>query len=269
MCDKEYVLALSYGKDSVACLGAIKKLGLPLTRVIHSEIWATDTVPAEFPDMIAFKKVVDKYILDNFDIEVEHYCATSVDGVVKDKVTYEDCFYHKLTRGKYVGSIKGFPFAIGQWCQKLKLNVFDLLSPDDIVYLGIAIDEPSRIRDLPNYQYPLVLANWSEQDCYDWCVSENLLAPVYASSSRAGCWFCHFQPLDQLRLLRKNHPELWELLLKWDKDSPVSFKSDGHTVHDFDKRFAMEDLGLVPSDRKFRWKMIELNIEELTDDYSS
>ena len=58
-------------------------------------------------------------------------------------------------------------------------------------------------------------------------------------------------------MLRKNYPELWALMLKWDKDSPVSFHADNHTVHDFDKRFAMEDRGLIPTDRKFRWKMLD------------
>ena len=46
-------------------------------------------------------------------------------------------------------------------------------------------------------------------------------------------------------------------MLKWDNDSPVTFHPDGHTVHDFDKRFEMEDQGIVPTDRKFRWKMLE------------
>lgn len=46
-------------------------------------------------------------------------------------------------------------------------------------------------------------------------------------------------------------------MLKWDKDSPVCFHSDGHTVHNFDRRFQLEDEGKVPCDRKFRWKMIE------------
>ena len=45
--------------------------------------------------------------------------------------------------------------------------------------------------------------------------------------------------------------------MKWDLDSPVSFHSDGRTVHDFDRRFQLEDKGLVPTDRRFRWKMIE------------
>ena len=61
--------------------------------------------------------------------------------------------------------------------------------------------------------------------------------------------------------MRKNYPEYWELLLKWDNDSPVSFKADGHTVHDFDKRFALEDEGLIRKDETFRWSMLEGDLQ--------
>ena len=61
-----------------------------------------------------------------------------------------------------------------------------------------------------------------------------------------------------MRLLRKDYPELWALMLKWDKDSPVAFKADGHTVHDYDRRFQLEDEGYIyPEDRKFRWAMLD------------
>ena len=46
-------------------------------------------------------------------------------------------------------------------------------------------------------------------------------------------------------------------MLKWDKDSPVTFHPDGHTVHDFDRRFALEDEGLIYPDEYFRWEMLE------------
>ena len=45
----EYVLTLSYGKDSCACLGAIEQLGLPLNRIVHAEVWATNSIPADPP----------------------------------------------------------------------------------------------------------------------------------------------------------------------------------------------------------------------------
>lgn len=69
---------------------------------------------------------------------------------------------------------------------------------------------------------------------------------------------CHNQGVNQLRQLRKNYPELWALLLKWDADSPVFFKPNGHTVRDYDRRFQMEDEGLIwADDRAFRWSMLD------------
>lgn len=128
-----------------------------------------------------------------------------------------------------------------------------------VQYLGIAADEPERIKrhSRPEIVLPLVEIGWDEAYCCKWCEENDLLSPIYTSSARGGCWFCHNQSVSQLRLLRKNYPDLWKLLLKWDTDSPVSFKPDGHTVHDYDKRFQAEDEGKVPTDRKFRWKMIE------------
>lgn len=152
----EFVLALSYGKDSLRCLAAIKKLGWPLHRILHREIWATDTIPADLPPMVEFKAVADKWILDNFGITVEHVCATEEqvrgyalptrDNFTKSgeaeksmvsqtceetgvhhslKQTYEKMFYHRLgEKSKFPGTIKGFPLIKGGWCQKLKLKSF-------------------------------------------------------------------------------------------------------------------------------------------------
>jgi len=52
-------------------------------------------------------------------------------------------------------------------------------------------------------------------------------------------------------LLRKQYPEYWELMLKWDKDSPVPFRTDGKTVHHFEERFRQEDMQL-----SFEFQMI-------------
>lgn len=90
-----------------------------------------------------------------------------------------------------------------------------------------------------------------------WCRENDLVSPIYTTASRGGCWFCHNQSVDQLRLLRRNYPKLWALLLKWDSDSPVTFHSDGRTVHDFEKRFMLEDLRKIPMDKPFRWKMLD------------
>lgn len=128
-----------------------------------------------------------------------------------------------------------------------------------VQYLGIAVDEPERIKrhSVQGKMLPLVDIGWDEAYCRQWCEENDLLSPIYTTATRGGCWFCHNQGVDQLRFLRKNYPDLWQLLLKWDKDSPTTFKSDGHTIHDFEKRFEAEDKGIIKAgDKKFRWKQV-------------
>ena len=116
-----YVLSLSYGKDSLACLGAIEKLGLPLHRIVHAEVWATDTIPADLPPMMEFKARADEIIERRWGIKVEHICATKkVCGGGQQKLSYEQMFYNVLESGQFAGAIKGFPLTIGSWCKKLK-----------------------------------------------------------------------------------------------------------------------------------------------------
>ena len=84
--DTEYVLSLSYGKDSLACLAAIKLLGYPLDRIVHAEVWATDTISADLPPMVEFKKKADQIILDRYGISVEHICASR--AVERERESY-------------------------------------------------------------------------------------------------------------------------------------------------------------------------------------
>lgn len=300
----QHILSLSYGKDSLACLGAIKILGWPLDRIVHAEVWATDTIPADLPPMVEFKRKADEIIKRRFGIEVEHIYAMDKNG---NKQTYEKIFYRTPTRkpgGTFKeGSNAGFPYTKGAWCNdRLKTNPLDSVkhtpppnagytasqcgketgvtptskwrrcekfsnSPVSqgadintvVQYVGIAADEPVRLERLDGITKisPLAAIGWTEADARQWCEDNDLLSPIYTTATRGGCWFCHNQGIDQLRQLRKNYPDLWALLMKWDLDSPVSFHSDGRTVHDFDRRFQFEDKGLVPTDRRFRWKMIE------------
>ena len=126
---EEHVLSLSYGKDSLACLGAIEQLGWPLDRIIHAEVWATDTIPADPPPMVEFKAKADAIIKERWGIEVEHLCATNKAG---EKVTYEKLFYHVPKRRpqnkvREQGSVVGFPIRAGHsWCTRdLKTSIIN------------------------------------------------------------------------------------------------------------------------------------------------
>ena len=73
----EFVYNLSYGKDSMAGLHVtIDILGIPVHRIVHAEVWATDTIPADLPPMVEFKAVADAYIKKRWGLTVEHVYAT-------------------------------------------------------------------------------------------------------------------------------------------------------------------------------------------------
>ena len=211
--------------------------------------------------MVEFKAHVDKTIKERWGIEVEH---------VRGKLTYEQAFYRVLGGKKRPGEIYGWPFPGGPYCNSdVKMPGLDKVdAKGNIIYLGIAVDEPNRFHSLSDSKRsPLVEPGWTEADCRRWCEENDLLSPIYTTATRGGCWFCHNQGVNQLRLLRKDYPELWALMLKWDKDSPVTFKPgyrdrngiyhDGKTVHDYEERFQLEDSGLIYLDENFRWTMIE------------
>ncbi len=146
----QYIARISHGKDSLKMLDVIFTRGLPLDRITTTDIWATDTIRGEHPEMVKFKERADEYIWRKYHIEVEHLCAMK-DG---KKVTYEKLFYHVPKRkAKKCGGggdthkgrsgdsricgihgasqtsnelrstrIQGFPAQIGSWCKKLKID---------------------------------------------------------------------------------------------------------------------------------------------------
>jgi len=144
----QYVARISHGKDSLKMLDVIVTRGLPLDRITTTDVWATDTIRGEHPEMVKFKDMADEYIWQKYRIEVEHLCAMR-NG---EKLTYEKLFYHVPRRknagggvlsnkGRYSASrpcgvhgvsqtsnepheprIQGFPAQIGSWCKKLKID---------------------------------------------------------------------------------------------------------------------------------------------------
>ena len=99
----QYIARISYGKDSLKMLEVIKSRGIPLDRITTTDVWATDTIPANLPPMMAFKDRMDQRIWDMYRIEVEHLCALNKDG---SKRTYEQMFYHIPVRRSQIGQVE-------------------------------------------------------------------------------------------------------------------------------------------------------------------
>ena len=115
----QYIARISHGKDSMKMLDVIISRGLKLDRITTTDIWATETIRGEYPEMVKFKERADEYIWQKYRIEVEHLCAMR-NG---EKQTYERLFYHvpkrKSAGGGALkkGKILGFPTLWGPWCQ--------------------------------------------------------------------------------------------------------------------------------------------------------
>jgi len=138
----QYIASLSYGKDSIAMLEIIKQQGMPLDRIVHVEIMATDTIPADLPPMMEFKDKADRVIKERYGIEVEHLRA---------KWSYEQFFYKRRTsRAKHrAGEIYGFPMVTGAWCNNmLKTAPMKSIERSNVIYIGIAADEPKPFSQL-------------------------------------------------------------------------------------------------------------------------
>lgn len=90
-----YVANVSRGKDSTAMLFAIEKLGWPLDGIVSVDVWATKTIPAELPPMVAFKDEWDKKVLERFGVPVTRLCAKDKEGNLK---SYEDILACEVQR---------------------------------------------------------------------------------------------------------------------------------------------------------------------------
>lgn len=218
----QYIARISHGKDSLKMLDVIVSRGLRLDRITTTDIWATDTIRGEHPKMVKFKEIADEFIWRKYRIEVEHLC-TMRNG---QKVTYQQEFYRLPQRSDGAAIIRGWPMRKIPWCQHLKTDIKDPNKRGKAVeYIGIAADEPKRHGQLnERKRAPLVEFGIEEDLCGLYCKYQGILGPSYENSCRDGCWMCHNQGVNQLRQLRKEYPELWSIMLAWDRDSPWSFK---------------------------------------------
>ena len=103
----KYIASLSFGKDSLAQIILIKRLGLPLDDVIYCDIRYTRELSGEMPEMARWIPTAEEILRREFGVQVRHLTAQH---------TFKDYFFRVKGDGKHKGEIYGFPFVIGAWC---------------------------------------------------------------------------------------------------------------------------------------------------------
>lgn len=248
---KKHIVSLSGGKDSTAMLLRLLEEGKPVDIILFCD------TGLEFDAMYRHIDKLEKYIGRPITrLKAEH--------------SFEYYFFDYMPkrRNPELKDNKGFSWAgpRNRWCTAvLKTRVIDkylneLKKDYEIVqYIGIAADEPKRIRD---FIYPLVEWNMTEKDCLEYCRERGFdWEGLYDIFHRVSCWCCPLQSYDELRKLRKHFPDLWAKLRYMDENTWRKFLKN-YSVEELEIRFAFEterqNAGLSISNREF---FKELNIK--------
>lgn len=238
----KYIACCSFGKDSLAQIIVAKERGEPIDVVIYSEVMFMDEISGEFPEHrdfiynVAIPTLKDRYGLETI--------------VLRSPQTMWKDFHTVRVRGSTEGLLRGFPIpglcTINRDCKIPPIKEYLQCQDEDIIqYVGIAADEPKRLKRLEGTNKVSILAKYgiTEKQARDICERAGLLSPIYEITGRNGCFFCPNAGLQELRHLYFNHPEIWELLreLQSTPNTSRTCFTRNKTIFDYEKIFE-EDL---------------------------
>ncbi len=237
------VVSFSGGKDSTAMLLKMIEEKMPIDCILFCD------TGLEFPQMYEH--------IDQVERETGYKIMR-----VKGEYSFEHWMFEKeISRredssilNKYEADVKGYGWAGPKmrWCTKeLKDNprkrFLDCWKPfyEIRYYVGIAADEQYRLErknnQKKNHVHPLVEWGMTEEDCLKYCYDRGYdWGGLYKYLKRVSCWCCPLQSLEELRMLRKHFPALWEKLREWDRRNFRQFK-EKYSVEELEVRFRFEE----------------------------
>lgn len=149
-----------------------------------------------------------------------------------------------LKKGKRKGEFGyGFARPNARWCTRIKNDVIArYLCGGEVQCVGIAADEDRPRED--GKRYPLIEWGVTERQALDYCLERGYdWGGLYGHMDRVSCWCCPLKGLDELRSLRRNHPELWARLLEMERGCtgwPNEFQI-ARSAAQLEERFKAED----------------------------
>lgn len=251
-CGEFHAVSVSGGKDSSALLLLMIERGMP----IDAAFWADTTM--EFPEMYEHIAKLDAILYQTRGLHITtlrhpkgfEYLMFDVPQKQQRAIDRRIALNQPL-KGY------GWPGIRSRWCTGgLKTHLIEKevnrlkREKNAVQYIGIASDEAQRCKDDPQLRYPLVEWGITEaqalQICYDRGFDFGGLYEIY---HRASCWCCPFQRIDELRKLRRHHPELWARLREMDARAhemfgvgPLGQFKQNWSVERLEERFAREEV---------------------------
>ena len=222
--------------------------GMPIDAVISAD------TGMEFPEMYEHLAKVDAYLFRECGIHITtlrhpHGFEYLMFDVPQQK---KRAIERRIAMGQPLTGY-GWPGIRVRWCTgQLKTHLIakevNRLKGEHgaLHYVGIAADEAWRCKD---EQYPLVEWGITEAEALKICYDRGYdFGGLYEIYHRASCWCCPFQRIDELRKLRKYHPELWKKLMELDRRAlaqfgpgPLGQFKQNWSVERLEQRFSTED----------------------------
>lgn len=189
---KMYIASCSFGKDSLATILLALENNEPLDRVVFAEVMFDQKrgISGEHPDHIEWIYSVAIPKLEAMGVKVD---------IVRGRGDYVSEFHkvlgNKTKVAERVGKKQGF--LIGGFC---RLNSMGKVDPirryyrqfrekgySIVCYVGIAIDEPIRLKRLKGNDISLLAKyGYTEKMAMEKCVEYGLVSPIYQSLHRGG-----------------------------------------------------------------------------------
>ena len=243
-----HAVSLSGGRDSSYLLLRMIELGMPIDAVISAD------TGMEFPEMYDHLAKLDDYLYRERGIHIttlRH--PKGFEWLMFDEPKQKPSALERRARLGIPPYGNGWPGIRVRWCTgQLKTHLItkevNRLKAEKhaLHYVGIAADEAWRCK---GEQYPLVEWGVTEAEALQGCYDRGFdFGGLYQIYHRCSCWCCPFQRIDELRKLRRYHPELWEKLRRLDDKArkqfgpgPLGQFKKNWSVARLEERFAREE----------------------------
>lgn len=245
---KYHAVALSGGKDSTAMLLLMIEKEMPIDIVLTAD------TGMEFPEMYEHLAKVDDFLFRERGIHITTLRHPyGFEWLMFEEPKVRPSAIERRLRANVPLQGNGWPGIRVRWCTgQLKTHLMNKKVNQlkgeykALHYVGIAYDERNRCKD---EVYPLVDWKITEGEALKICYDRGFhFGDLYEIYHRASCWCCPFQRIDELRKLRKYHPELWSRLLDMDKRALSQFGANplgqfrkNWTVEKLEERFSNEE----------------------------
>lgn len=233
----KYIASVSFGKDSLAMLLLILEKNKPLDEVIFYD------TGMEFQAIYNIRDTVVRLLKEKGIKYTE----------LKPKFPFEYVMFEKPVRHRNGTISKGYSWCGGRcrWGTTEKNTIIkkylkENYNDDYKEYVGIAYDEPNRIKDDTKKIYLLYDLKYTEKDCLRYCYSKGYSweedgIDLYRILDRVSCWCCANKNLKELRAYHKYLPTYWNKLKDLQSKTERPFRNNKESIFDLEERFKKEE----------------------------